>query len=66
MAGGVFAARLGGWPCVPAARKKGLPIGKLLDGVLYAGYGWAEEARIWLLVFGVPAATVLAARRRAP
>jgi hypothetical membrane protein len=40
-------------------------IGKLLVGVLYAGYGWAEEAGIWLLVFGAPAAVALAARRMA-
>lgn len=38
-------------------------IGNLLVGVLYAGYGWAEEAGIWLLVFGAPAAVALAARR---
>ena len=38
-------------------------IGNLLIGVLYAGYGWAEEAGIWLLVFGAPAAVALAARR---
>ena len=35
-------------------------IGNLLVGVLYAGYGWAEEAGIALLVFGVPAAIALA------
>ena len=34
--------------------------------LLYAGYGWAEEAGIWLLVFGAPAAVALAARRIAP
>ena len=34
-------------------------IGNLLVGVLHAGYGWAEEAAIWLLVFGVPAAVAL-------
>jgi hypothetical membrane protein len=38
-------------------------IGNLLVGVLYAGYGWGEEAVIWLLVFGLPAAIALAARR---
>jgi uncharacterized membrane protein YwaF len=38
-------------------------IGNLLVGVLYAGYGWAEEAGIGLLVFGVPAAIALLARR---
>ena len=38
-------------------------IGNLLVGVLYAGYGWTEEAGIWLLVFGAPAAVALAARR---
>ena len=38
-------------------------IGNLLVGVLYAGYGWAEEAGIALLVFGVPAAIALAVRR---
>ncbi|MBJ7439127.1 MAG: hypothetical protein JHD35_08905 [Sphingopyxis sp.] len=41
-------------------------IGNLLVGVLYAGYGWTEEAGIWLLVFGAPAAIALAARRIAP
>lgn len=35
-------------------------IGNLLVGVLYAGYGWAEEAGIALLVFGVPAAIAIA------
>lgn len=35
-------------------------IGNLLVGVLYAGYGWVEEAGIALLVFGVPAAIALA------
>jgi hypothetical membrane protein len=43
-----------------------ISIGNLLIGVLYAGYGWAEEAGIWLLVFGVPVAIALAARRIAP
>jgi FtsH-binding integral membrane protein len=38
-------------------------IGNLLVGVLYAGYGWAEEAGIALLVFGLPAAIALAVRR---
>lgn len=38
-------------------------IGNLLVGVLHAGYGWAEEAGIALVVFGVPAAIALAARR---
>lgn len=38
-------------------------IGNLLVGVLYAGYGWAEEAGIALLVFGVPAVIALAVRR---
>lgn len=38
-------------------------IGNLLVGVLYAGYGWGEEAVIWLLVFGLPAAIALAVRR---
>ena len=35
----------------------------LLVGVFHAGYGWAEEAAIWLLVFGLPATIALAARR---
>jgi len=34
-------------------------IGNLLVGVLHAGYGWTEEAAIWLLVFGAPAAVAL-------
>jgi hypothetical membrane protein len=38
-------------------------IGNLLVGVLHAGYGWAEEAVIWLLVFGAPAAAALLMRR---
>jgi hypothetical membrane protein len=38
-------------------------IGNLLVGVLDAGYGWAEEAGIWLLVFGAPAAVALIVRR---
>lgn len=40
-----------------------ISIGNLLVGVLYAGYGWAEEAGIWLLVFGAPAAVALIVRR---
>jgi hypothetical protein len=40
--------------------------GNLLVGVLYAGYGWAEEAVVWLLVFGVPAAITLATARFGP
>ncbi|MHA4838112.1 hypothetical protein [Sphingopyxis sp. MSC1_008] len=40
-------------------------IGNLLVGVLYAGYGWVEEAGIGLVVFGVPAAVALLARRLA-
>ena len=35
----------------------------LLVGVLHAGYGGGEEAVIWLLVFGAPAATAIAIRR---
>ena len=35
----------------------------LLVGVLHAGYGWGEEAVIWLLVFGLPAAIAQAVRR---
>lgn len=38
-------------------------IGNLLVGVLHAGYGWAEEAGIGLVVLGVPAAVALLARR---
>lgn len=38
-------------------------IGNLLVGVLHAGYGWGEEAVIWLLVFGAPAVAALAAAR---
>lgn len=38
-------------------------IGNMLVGVLYAGYGWAEEAGFALIVFGVPAAVALLARR---
>lgn len=40
-----------------------ISIANLLVGVLHAGYGWAEEAAIWLLVFGAPAALALMARR---
>ena len=40
-----------------------ISIANLLVGVLHAGYGWAEEAAIWLLLFGVPAALALIARR---
>ena len=36
-------------------------IGNLLVGVLYAGYGWGEEAAIWILVFGTPAAVAVGA-----
>lgn len=38
-------------------------IGNLLVGVFHAGYGWAEEATVWLFVFGAPAALAFAARR---
>ncbi len=38
-------------------------IGNLLVGVFHAGYGWTEEAAIWLLVFGAPAVLSLVARR---
>ena len=38
-------------------------IGNLLVGVLHAGYSWAEEAGIALVVFGVAAAVALLARR---
>jgi FtsH-binding integral membrane protein len=41
-------------------------VGNLLVGVLYADYGWAEEAGIWLLVFGGPAVVALVARRIVP
>lgn len=40
-----------------------ISVGNLLVGVLYAGYGWAEEAGIGLLVFGVPAVFALLVRR---
>ena len=36
-------------------------VGNLLVGVLYAGYGWGEEAAIWILVFGVPVAVSVGA-----
>ena len=35
----------------------------LLVGVFHAGYGWAEEALIALLVFGIPAVVAFAGRR---
>lgn len=38
-------------------------VGNLLVGVLSAGYGWGEEAMVWLLVFGAPAALALIAAR---
>lgn len=38
-------------------------VGNLLFGVLSAGYGWGEEAGVWLLVFGAPAVVALAAQR---
>lgn len=38
-------------------------VGNLLVGVLHAGYGWAEEATIALLVFGAPAALALLTAR---
>ncbi|PZQ21827.1 MAG: hypothetical protein DI569_10325 [Sphingopyxis macrogoltabida] len=38
-------------------------IGNLLVGVLYAGYGWGEEAVIGLLVFGAPAAIAVGVAR---
>lgn len=41
-------------------------IGNLLVGVLSAGYGWGEEAMVWLLVFGAPAALALVAARLGP
>lgn len=41
-------------------------IGNLLVGIFYAGYGWAEEAVVWLLVFGAPAAIALATSRISP
>lgn len=36
-------------------------IGNLLVGIFYAGYGWTEEAAIWILVFGTPAAVAVGA-----
>jgi hypothetical membrane protein len=36
-------------------------VGNLLVGVLYAGYGWGEEAAIWILVFGAPSAVAVGA-----
>lgn len=36
-------------------------IGNLLVGVLHAGYGWGEEAAIWILVFGAPVAVAVGA-----
>lgn len=41
-------------------------IGNLLVGIFYAGYGWAAEAVVWLLVFGAPAAIALATSRISP
>lgn len=41
-------------------------VGNLLVGVLYAGYGWGEEAAIWILVFGAPAAVAVGAALFAP
>lgn len=38
-------------------------VGNLLVGVLSAGYGWGEEALVWIVVFGVPAALALIAAR---
>ena len=38
-------------------------IGNLLVGVFHAGYGWTDEAAIWLLVFGAPAVLALVALR---
>ncbi|WP_202988255.1 hypothetical protein [Sphingopyxis terrae] len=38
-------------------------VANLLFGVLSAGYGWDEEATVWLLVFGVPAAFALITKR---
>lgn len=40
-----------------------ISVANLLMGVLYAGYGWAEEAVILLLVFGGPSALALAVGR---
>lgn len=41
-------------------------IGNLLIGVFYVGYGWGEEAIVWLLVFGVPAGLAFATSRVSP
>ena len=41
-------------------------IANLLYGVLGAGYGWGEEAGVWLLVFGAPAAVAVIAARFGP
>jgi hypothetical protein len=41
-------------------------VGNMLVGVLSAGYGWGEEAAVWLLVFGAPAALALIAARIGP
>lgn len=41
-------------------------VGNLFVGVLYAGYGWAEEAGIGLIIFGVPAAIAVLTRRFGP
>ena len=41
-------------------------VANLLFGVVSAGYGLGEEAVVWLLVFGFPAAVALAARRVGP
>ena len=38
-------------------------IANLLYGVLGAGYGWGEEAIVWLVVVGVPAAVAVIAER---
>ncbi|MDO9369700.1 MAG: hypothetical protein Q7T68_14115 [Sphingopyxis sp.] len=38
-------------------------VANLLVGVFYAGYGWADEAGIGLIVFGVPAVIALLTRR---
>lgn len=41
-------------------------VGNLLVGVLSAGYGWGEEAMVWLVVFGAPAAFALVSARFGP
>lgn len=41
-----------------------ISIGNMLVGVLYAGYGWADEAAILLIVFGVPAIVAFAFTKR--